>query len=73
MSLAWLFSIPKALVGLCVACWLWSLSWKYGFNPTAWFVFGLFLGVIALVVFYLVRIHDMLEAQLSKPVQLSSA
>lgn len=65
-SLAWFFLIPKLLVGLCIAIWLSSIAGKYGANRTSWFMLGLFLGVIALVVFYVVRIHDMLEAQAGK-------
>jgi hypothetical protein len=62
---AYLFLIPKILVCLCVAIWLGGLAGKYGASRTGWFVLGLFLGVIALVVFYVVRVHDMIEAQIS--------
>ena len=56
----------KSLVCLCVAFWLYSIAKQYGSNRWGWFIFGLFFGVLALVVFYLVRIHDMIETKFSK-------
>jgi len=61
-AVALFFVLPRMLVGLCVAFWLMNAAKKCGANQYAWFVLGLFLGVMALVVFYLVRIYEMLEA-----------
>ena len=54
---------PKALICLCVAYWLRRVARQYGASPNAWFSFGFFLGLAALVLFYVVRIHDMIEGR----------
>jgi hypothetical protein len=56
----------KFLVNICVAFWLYNVAKQYHQNPSGWFCFALFLGVIALVVFYIIRIHDMFEKQCSQ-------
>jgi hypothetical protein len=47
-----------------VAVWLYVLAKQYGAYRRLWALFGLFFGVYAVIVFYLVRIHDMIESQL---------
>ena len=71
-TFALFFLLPKVLVGICVAVWLSSIAGRYGENRTGWFMLGLFLGLMALIVFYVVRIHDMLEAQIHKSSAQSS-
>ena len=64
-----LFLVPKALVCLCVAFWLRRVARQYGAHPNGWFIFGLFLGLVALILFYVVRLHDMIEAQTTEKIE----
>lgn len=65
-QLVYLFLVPKLLVSLCVAFWLYHAARQYHANPKGWFIFGLFFGLVALIVFYVVRIHDMIETYTTK-------
>jgi hypothetical protein len=51
-------------VSLCIAVWLFNIARQYNRNPWGWFVFACFLDVMALVVFYLVRMHELIEADI---------
>ena len=52
----------KILVNICIAIWLTINARKYKAQPGAWFVFGIFFGIMAAVLFYLIRIHDLLKS-----------
>ena len=65
-QLVFVYLIPSILIRLCIAYWLRILANKYGTNPNGWSIFGLFLGLIALILFYVVRIHDMIEDETVK-------
>ena len=56
----------KVLVNICVAFWLYKVSKEYDSRSWGWFVFGLFFGIIALIFFYLIRVHDMISLYTSK-------
>ena len=56
----------KILVNLCVAFWLFKVSKEYDARSWGWFIFGLFFGIMALIFFYLIRIHDMISLYTSK-------
>jgi high-affinity Fe2+/Pb2+ permease len=56
-----------ALLNIGVGVWLFVLAQKYNATPWLWLVYGLFFGVIAAVLFYLVRIHDALNLDGKKP------
>ena len=52
------------LVRIGVAIWLFSLARKQQAQPWVWCLFGLCFGLIAAVLFYLIRLYD---ALVSKP------
>ncbi len=46
---------------VAAAIWLWQLARKYELSKSIWMSFGLLFGLIAVGIFYLVRINDKLE------------
>jgi len=57
------FLFFRILVHICVAIWLFVTAREHKTQPWAWFVFGIFFGLIAAVFFYLVRTYDMLRTK----------
>ena len=57
-SMSYLF---VALKNVAASCWLFWLASKNNVNKLAWSIFGLFFGLIAVAIFYLVRINAKLE------------
>lgn len=55
--------IFQLLVNICVAIWLFSEARKEKAAPWAWVVFGVFFGLMAAVLFYLVRIYTSLKSE----------
>ena len=53
--------ISKGLVNIFVALWLFAAARKGEAAPWAWLVFGIFFGLLAVVLFYLMRIYDILK------------
>ena len=51
----------KILVHICVAIWLFVAAREHKAQPWAWFVFGVFFGLIAAILFYLVRIYETIQ------------
>ncbi len=59
-------SIPsffRILVHICVAIWLFGTAREHKAQPWAWFVFGFFFGLTAAILFYLIRIYDMIRSR----------
>jgi hypothetical protein len=56
--------IFRMLVHIGVAIWLFSLARKQQAQPWVWCLFGLCFGLIAAVLFYLIRLYN---ALVSKP------
>ena len=54
----------RILVNICVAAWLFVVAREHRAQPVLWFVFGIFFGLIAIVLFYLIRIYDALSPEL---------
>ena len=50
-----------ALKNIAAASWLFWLASKDNINKLAWVVFGLFFGLIAVALYYLVRINGKIE------------
>jgi hypothetical protein len=50
-----------ALKNIAAASWLFWLALKDNVNKLAWVVFGLFFGLIAVALYYLVRINGKVE------------
>ena len=61
--LASIFLFFRALVHICVAIWLFVAAREHKAQPWAWFVFGIFFGLMAALLFYLTRIYDMLRSK----------
>jgi hypothetical protein len=56
--------ISYLFIGLkntAAACWLYWLASKDNAQKSAWVVFGLFFGLIAVALYYLVRINGKIE------------
>jgi hypothetical protein len=53
----------KILVHICVAIWLFTIASEHKAQPWAWFVFGVFFGLMAAILFYLVRIYETIQSR----------
>lgn len=53
--------IVIALQNVVAGIWLWALARKDELNKLVWAVFGLVFGLIAVGIFYLVRLNEKLE------------
>ena len=58
-----IFLVFKILVHICIAIWLFVTAREQKAQPWAWFVFGIFFGLVAAIFFYLIRIYEMLRAK----------
>ena len=52
-----------SLVHLGVAIWLFGLAREQRARRWMWFVFGAAFGLTAVILFYLIRMHDMLKTR----------
>ena len=52
------------LVHIGVAIWLFILARRHQAQPWIWCLFGLFFGLIAAILFYLIRIYESLKPDL---------
>ena len=60
ISISLLFRI---LVHICIAIWLFVATREHKAQPWAWLVFGVFFGLIAAILFYLVRIYETIQSK----------
>lgn len=60
VSISLLFRI---LVHICVAIWLFTIASELKSQPWAWLVFGVFFGLIAAILFFLVRIYETIQSK----------
>ena len=56
--LSGIFLIFGMLVRIGVAIWLFSLAKRHQAQPWIWCLFGLVFGLIAAILFYLIRIYE---------------
>ena len=52
------------IIHLVIGGWLYSESKKTDFSPKLWFIFGCFFGIMAAVLFYLMKIYLLLSKKL---------
>ena len=57
------------VVNIAVGIWLFVVAKKNNRTPWIWLLFGLFFGLIAAVLYYLIEIHDALKTA-NKPGEL---
>ena len=51
------------LLNIAIGIWLYREATKDGLSPWVWFLFGLIFQLMAVAVFYLLRIYELLKAK----------
>lgn len=54
-------SLVLALQNIVAAIWLWVLARRDGLNRVIWTFFGLIFGLLAVGIFYLIRLNEKME------------
>ena len=62
--IAYTMAFFRSLVHICVAVWLFAMARENKKQPWAWFVFGFFFGLMAVILFYLTQVCDMVRGRL---------